>query len=178
MTRKRTNSTNSATSTNSLNPISNPIHNSNRRKSNASDPGEVHSNMVVGTRNWRTNRNTNKNTTLKNIQNRVKAANKNAITKLLNTPQRSPALPQINTPKMASRNLPYVIRKPINLYKAAKYRWQTRKHAKAGMNLLTEEQNPRNLHPNYYKFNANANANLNALPPMSNNPGSSFVRAH
>jgi hypothetical protein len=157
---------------------------SNRRNSNATDPGSVHSNMVVGTHNWRTNRPpAAKNTTLKNIRNRVKANNNTSLKRVLNQ-KPLPVLPKVNTPKMANRNQPYLYRKAKNLYNAAKFRYQTRKHEKAGMNLLTAERYPKNNHlnPNYYvdpAINAiDANVNRNILYPPSNISGSSFVRAH
>jgi len=153
---------------------------SKRRNSNASDPGIVHSNAVVGNRNWRTNRPAATNTTLKNIRNRVKTNNNASIQRYLNQ-KPLPVLPPVNTPKMASRNQPYLFRKAKNLYNAAKFRWQTRKHEKAGMNLMTAERYPRtnHLHPNYYVDEGidaiDDNVNRRMLPTPSKIPGSRFV---
>lgn len=167
---------------NSQNSQNNPTNimrkNSNRRNSTASDPGLSFD--VVGTKNWLNRRPANKNTTLKNIRNRIKAKNTAALTQFLNQkPAPSPPLPKINNPKMMSRNQPYLLRKAKNIYNAAKFRFQTKKQVNAGMKLLTEERAPKinHLHPNYYKDSAlnRINAEFNRDPETNRVPGSRFV---
>lgn len=151
--------------------------NSNRRYSTASDPGISYN--VVGTKNWRTNRTNAKNTTLKNIRNRVKAKNAASLARMMNqTQKRYPVVPKVNVPKMAT---PSIFSKVKNVYNAAKFRFQTRKQERAGMNLLTANlNNPTNhnrLHPNY-----NNDPNLNRIDseytrtPSTGIPGASFVQ--
>jgi len=151
--------------------------NSNRRNSTASDPGISYN--VVGTNNWRKNRSNTKNTTLKNIRNRLKAKNAAALAKIFNQPQkRYPVVPKVNIPKM---DKPSIFSKMQNVYNAAKFRFQTRKQERAGMNLLTANlNNPKNhnhLHPNY-----NNDPNLNRInaeytrTPSTGIAGASFVQ--
>lgn len=177
------------------NPTNEMPANLNRRNSTASDPGlsknllkahpnttnttlkKINANKVFSTENWRTNRANKKNTTLKNIRNRIKAKNAAALTQFLNQKPKPPTvLPRINTPKMAK---PSIFQTAKNWYNSTKFSYQKKQQEAAGMKLLTEEQNPRNLHPNYYNVNDDPNLNrINAeytTRSPSTRPGAGFV---
>jgi hypothetical protein len=150
---------------------------SNRSNSTASDPGISYN--VFGTKNWRKNRTNTKNTTLKNIRNRVKAKNAASLARMMNqTQKRYSVVPKVNIPKMAK---PSIFSTAKNVYSSAKFRVKTRKQERAGMNLLTANlnnpQNHNHLHPNY-----NTDPNLNRInseytrTPSSGIPGASFVQ--
>jgi hypothetical protein len=163
---------------NSQNNPTNIMHNSNRRNSTASDPGRS-SVDVVGTTNWRTNR--TKNTTLKNIRNRIKAKNTAALTRFLNQkPKPSTVLPPINIPKMAK---PSIFQTAKNWYNSTKFSFQKKQQEAAGMKLLTEESSPKTnkLHPSYNDNKKNYDPNLNSINAEytprspSTRPGAGFV---
>ena len=164
---------------NSQNNPTNIMHNSNRRNSTASDPGRS-SVDVVGTTNWRTNRTNTKNTTLKNIRNRIKAKNTAALTRFLNQKPKPPTiLPRINTPKMAK---PSIFQTAKNWYNSTKFSFQKKQQEAAGMKLLNEERFPKTnkLHPSYNDNNKNYDPNLNRINAEytrspSTRPGAGFV---
>jgi len=184
------------------NPTNEMPTNLNRKNSTASDPGlsnklleahpntnnttlkKINANKVFSTENWRTNRSNTKNTTLKNIRNRLKVKNAAAIARMMNqTQKRYPVVPKVNTPKMAK---PSFFQGVKNVYNAAKFRFQTRKQEKAGMNLLTANlNNPPNhnrLHPSYNDNKKNYDPNLNGInavftrSPSTGVAGASFVQ--
>jgi hypothetical protein len=176
--KKKTTAKNRKNSNASQNNPTNIIHNSNRRNSTVSDPGRTFN--VTGSKNWLKARPNTKNTTLKNIRNRIKAKNTVALTRFLNQkPKPSPPLPKINTPKMASRNQPYLFRKAKNWYNSTKFSFQKKQYEAAGMKLLNEERFPKTnrLHPSY---NDNNDPNLNRInaeytQSPSTRPGAGFV---
>ena len=162
-------------SQNSQNNPTNIMYHSNRRNSTASDPGITYN--VVGSKNWRTNRPNTKNTTLKNIRNRVKAKNAASLARMLNqkyTP--NPMVPNVKDPKMAT---PSIFSKVKNIYNAAKFRFQTKKRERTGINLLTKEQKPNMndtpLHSSYTNDPAINGINAEYNWKSSTRPGAGFV---
>jgi len=169
--------------TNQNNPTGNRMYNSKnstrRRNSTVSDPGRTFN--VTGSKNWLKSRsNTKNNKTLKNIRNRLKAKNAASLARMLNQKYKpSPVVPRINTPKMASRNQPYLFRKAKNWYNSTKFSFQKKQHDAAGMKLLNEERFPKTnrLHPSYNDNKKNYDPNLNRINAEYNQKptGAGFV---